>query len=368
MKNACIVLRNCKDGLSATDFLSVTDEFLVGGYSFDEVRFLTQTDDRPVREAIKTLRPQFDNILLLVDKNLLSAGRKLCDELELGNFFQGTASGAGLYADGEKTLFLLSSDRTESGVGYAKEICVPYLCKKYGERFDRVTLRSVGVGEELLARLIAEARRLSSDKMRFHHKRKYDEDILEILYDGSASKILVDDVLRLFADGLGEYLYALEDIKLEERLVQLLSLRGKKISVAESFTGGGIARRITSVSGASKVYFEGLNVYSEDAKRKRLGVREYTLKMSGAVSDEAAYEMAAGLIATGDCDISVATTGIAGPTSDRTDAPVGLAYIAVGSKEKVFVYRYKFEGTREEITEKAINYALFQAYKHLKTV
>ena len=99
---------------------------------------------------------------------------------------------------------------------------------------------------------------------------------------------------------------------------------------------------------------------------KRLGVSAYTLKTVGAVSDQTAYEMAAGLIKTGDCDVSIATTGLAGPKTDGSDLPIGLCYIAIGTKETVLVYRYKFEGNREEITEKAINYALFLAYKQLK--
>ena len=123
---------------------------------------------------------------------------------------------------------------------------------------------------------------------------------MEILYDSSAPKMLADGVLRLFAEGLGDAVYALDDTPLEKRLVQLLKLRGKKISVAESFTGGGVGRRIVSVPGASEVYFEGLNTYDERAKIKRLGVSEYTLRTVGAVSDETAYEMAAGLIASGD--------------------------------------------------------------------
>ena len=158
----------------------------------------------------------------------------------------------------------------------------------------------------------------------------------------------------------------MEDVPLEEQLVRLLKLRGKKLSVAESFTGGGVSRRIVSVSGASAVFFEGLNTYDEHSKIKRLGVSDYTLKTQGAVSDQTAYEMATGLINTGDCDISIATTGLAGPKSDRSLLPVGLCYIAIGLKDRVFVYRYKFDGTREEITETAINYALFLAYKQLK--
>jgi PncC family amidohydrolase len=99
---------------------------------------------------------------------------------------------------------------------------------------------------------------------------------------------------------------------------------------------------------------------------QRLGVSEYALNSFGAVSDQTAYEMAAGLIAQGNVDVSIATTGIAGPKSDRTEFPVGLAYIAVGTKEKVSVYQFRFNGSREEITEKAINNALFLAYRQLK--
>lgn len=368
MKNGCIVLRNCKDSLSATDFSSVLDEFLLGGYPLDEVRFLSQNDDAPLREALPTLIDSCDNLLLLLPKSLLLAGKTLCDELGVGEFFQGTAAGAGFYTKEGKTLFLLASDDRENGAKYAKEMCVPYLNQKYNVRFDRMTLRLIGAAEGAVANTILDARRMCADKIRFQRRRKYDEDVIDVLYDNSVPKMTVDDVMRLFAQSFADNLYALEDISIEKQLVQLLTVRGKRISVAESFTGGGIARRITSVSGASKVYFEGLNTYAEEAKMKRLGVREYTLRMNGAVSDQTAYEMAAGLIATGDCDVSVATTGIAGPKSDRTDAPVGLAYIAVGAKESVFVYQYKFNGTRDEIVEQAINYALFQAYKHLKTV
>ena len=215
--------------------------------------------------------------------------------------------------------------------------------------------------------LLAQAMQMSGNKLTCYHTRKYDEDVIEITYDSNASKMLIDDVLRFLTEGLGDTVYALNtDSTLEEQLVALLKLRRRKISVAESFTGGGIAKRITSVSGASEVYFEGLNTYDELSKIKRLGVSEYTLQTAGAVSDQTAYEMATGLLDTGCCDIAIATTGLAGPKSDRSMLPVGLCFIAVGVKEQVLVYRYKFDGNREEITEKAINYALYLAYKHLK--
>ena len=124
--------------------------------------------------------------------------------------------------------------------------------------------------------------------------------------------MLIDDVLRLFAENLADYLYAYDDVTIEEQIIRLLKLRGKKISVAESFTGGGLAQKLTSVSGASEVYFEGINAYHEGSKMMRLQVSDRTLIQQGAVSQETAYEMATGLLATGCCDICIATTGLAG--------------------------------------------------------
>ncbi len=233
---------------------------------------------------------------------------------------------------------------------------------------DKTVLRCVGAAETHVQSLIARAQKIDEGKVEYRLLRKFDEDILQLEYDENISKRLIEDVIRVFAEGLADCLYALDDTLLEQRLVELLKLRGKTLSVAESFTGGGVGRRVVSVSGASEVFFEGLNTYNELSKIKRLGVSEYTLKTFGAVSDQTAYEMAAGLIQSGDCDISIATTGLAGPNTDRSMLPIGLCYIAVGTKECVLVYRYKFDGTREEITEKAINYALFLAYKQLKNM
>ena len=176
----------------------------------------------------------------------------------------------------------------------------------------------------------------------------------------------MDDILRRCVEELDESIYAMVDTSLEHQLVNLLKVRGRTLSVAESFTGGGIASRITSVSGASEVYFEGINAYNEQSKVKRLGVSSQTLEKYGAVSEQTAYEMAVGLLRTGDCNVAIATTGLAGPNTDKSGLPVGLCYIAVGTTERIRVYQYHFEGTREEITKKAINYALYLTYKQLK--
>ena len=151
-----------------------------------------------------------------------------------------------------------------------------------------------------------------------------------------------------------------------ERLFETLKLRRLRISTAESFTGGGVGRALVRIPGASSVFFEGLNTYDNKSKCERLGVSDFTIKNKGAVSDETAYEMAAGLIARGNCDVAVATTGVAGPTAAGTDKPVGLCFIAVGTKERVRVFRFRLAGDRETVTETAVNLALFLTYRELK--
>lgn len=368
MHNACIVLQK-KINPSDRGVNAVLGTFSASGYSLSEVRFLLQSDAQSVKQALKTLKESADTIVLLADKMALPIAKGYFAEYFNDNTAQNIFGSAGVYRDKKTSLFLLSADETETGVGYVKNVCVPYLQQLLGVRYDKMVIRTVGANEERVRGLLAQVDNMSGNRLSYQHTRKHDEDVIEIAYDSNTPRMLTDDVLRMLADGFGDTVYALNsDATLEEQLVTLLKLRRRKISVAESFTGGGIAKRITSVSGASEVYFEGLNTYDELSKIKRLGVSEYTLQTSGAVSDQTAYEMATGLLNTGCCDIAIATTGLAGPKTDRSMLPVGLCFIAVGVKEQVLVYRYKFDGNREEITEKAINYALYLAYKHLKNL
>ena len=141
-------------------------------------------------------------------------------------------------------------------------------------------------------------------------------------------------------------------------LIEELKQMGLKISVAESFTGGNISAKLTSVSGASAVFYEGIVAYNEDAKVKRLGVSDKTIKEFYPVSCEVAYEMAKGLRVNGKCDLSIATTGIAGPNSDDSNFPVGLCFIAINFKGIVTVYKYNLNGSRREIVNQGTNLAI----------
>ncbi len=365
MKSAFVVVKPQKQ-VFERDF-ALTQIFRKNGLIFDETRVISYDSIESCKRAFAGLKAEFDVVVTVAEKSYLPAVLQSITGVYLENTFQSVGGSSGAFVEADKTLFLLPL-YTEQAVSYLNEVGLPILMKRFSLRLDRLVIRCVGASKERVLSLIAKANEISQGKTRISHDRNYDEVVIEIVYDDGVSKMQIDDILRLFVDGLGDTIYAMDDTPLADRLIEILKLRRRKISVAESFTGGGIAKRLTSVSGASEVYFEGINTYNELSKIKRLGVSNYTLKTVGAVSDQTAYEMAAGLIATGDCDISLATTGLAGPKSDKSGQPVGICYIAVGTKEKVFVYRYKFDGTRQDITETAINYALHLAYKHLKTM
>lgn len=203
-------------------------------------------------------------------------------------------------------------------------------------------------------------------KMRFKLYDDFGDVTIVTEYPADLPQDIAGKLQRFLIRGLNEYVYAMENVSLVEQLYTILKLRKYKISTAESFTGGGVGQRLVQFSGISEVFFEGLNTYSNQSKILRLGVSEETLSKHGAVSAEVAIEMAKGLLSQGNCQVAVSTTGIAGPKSDNTEKPVGLAYIAVGVEESFCVYRFNFVGDRERITKQAINQALFLAYKKIK--
>lgn len=173
-----------------------------------------------------------------------------------------------------------------------------------------------------------------------------------------ASK-LIDPVLKEIEHRFGSNIYTTdENVTLEETVVGLLKKHGLTISTAESCTGGLLSGRIVNVSGASDVFTEGFVTYSNNAKIKYLNVNPETLNAYGAVSKQTAREMAEGCAKATGCNVSVAVTGIAGPTGGTPDKPVGLVYIACFTGGKTFVTENHFKGSRDKVRERSVIAAL----------
>lgn len=130
------------------------------------------------------------------------------------------------------------------------------------------------------------------------------------------------------------------------------------ISTAESCTGGMVAAKLISYPGISISFLEGAVTYSNEAKVRRLGVKQETLDTYGAVSEETAREMVEGIAKVSNSNTAIATTGIAGPGGGTKDKPVGLVYIAIHVNSDTIIEKCNFSGSREEIRVAATNYAL----------
>ncbi len=113
----------------------------------------------------------------------------------------------------------------------------------------------------------------------------------------------------------------------------LLTADSLTIATAESCTGGLLASVLTDVAGSSAYMLGGVVSYSNHAKKRLLGVQDATLQTHGAVSAEAAAEMAQGVRRLLNSDISLATTGIAGPGGGTPDKPVGTVYLHLSAPD-----------------------------------
>lgn len=150
-----------------------------------------------------------------------------------------------------------------------------------------------------------------------------------------------------------------ELFKLAEQLGRFLTANGKKISTAESCTGGWIAQTITDVPGSSTWFDRGFVSYSNAAKVEMLGVNPQTLEQHGAVSSATAIEMAMGALAHSDADLAIAVTGIAGPDGGTAEKPVGTVFIAWANRHgKKLVLKKQFFGNRRQIREQTVQSAI----------
>jgi len=136
-------------------------------------------------------------------------------------------------------------------------------------------------------------------------------------------------------------------------LVKILTKKKLKISFAESCTGGLLASKITSISGASKVFNLGLVTYSNQSKVKILKINKNIIRKYGAVSHECCSAMVKNLSKISRANINVSITGVAGPKGGTKQKPVGLVYIGVKKGNKVQINKYLFKNKKRSSIQRA---------------
>jgi nicotinamide-nucleotide amidase len=170
----------------------------------------------------------------------------------------------------------------------------------------------------------------------------------EAASDDGATDLLVPAV-RVMRERLKEFCFSSGDISMDETVAELFRDRCLTLALAESCSGGLIAKHITDVPGSSRYFCEGFVTYSNEAKMRLLGVSAELLNSCGAVSSECASAMAKGVRAAAGSDLGLAVTGIAGPDGGSEEKPVGTVYISLAAPDGCWTKRFQFNGNRDEV-------------------
>ena len=218
-----------------------------------------------------------------------------------------------------------------------------------------------GIGESTLENTVKD---LFTEEGIFYEFLVKDYGTLIRLQTSSKNKKNVEKIVKKLYNRISEFIIGEDNDRIENTIYECLNL-GKKpltISTAESCTGGMIASKLIEVPGISENFIESIVSYSNEAKIKRLKVKKETLEKYGAVSEEVAREMLAGL----KTDVAISTTGIAGPGGGTKEKPVGLVYIGIRVKDEVKIFRRELKGDRNKIRQRAMMHALYNLLKILK--
>ena len=147
--------------------------------------------------------------------------------------------------------------------------------------------------------------------------------------------------------------------KQSEELLKICKLNKMSVTTAESCTGGMVASSIISINGSSSIFKSGIVTYSNESKAEFLKIPLESININGAVSETIAFQMAKNVLSIMNSTVSIAVTGIAGPSGGSNEKPVGLVWIAIGTKENVLTKKYLFQGNRLKIRQ----HTTFEALK-----
>jgi nicotinamide-nucleotide amidase len=261
----------------------------------------------------------------------------------------GTAPGV-IIEENDKIMIILPGPHKEMKPMF-EEIVKPYLQKKADSILLSRVIKILGIGESAVAAELKDIMDAQTNPTIAPYAKEVGVmlRITAKASDEDEALKLISPIEKEIKDRLGDNVYASEDISIEEVVAKLLIEKKFTISTAESCTGGMIASTLINYPGISEVFLEGAVTYSNEAKHNRLGVKNETLEKYGAVSEETAREMAVGIAKTSKTDISIVTTGIAGPEGGTTEKPVGLVYVGVYVQGEVTVQRCIFNGNRSRI-------------------
>ena len=237
---------------------------------------------------------------------------------------------------------------------------LPFLKSEFSRQIIvHKTILTYGLGESAIAERIESWENSLPKSIKLAYLPNLGRVRLRLSSKGSNEK----QINKKINDSINELYPLLEDIivgiedetSIEKRIFDLFRSNGKTLSLAESCTGGKIASRIVSLSGASLYFKGGLIPYNNNAKESLLNIPRGLIDKFSDVSEEVAMRMATEVRKKFNSDISLAVTGNAGPLKGNNNEPIGKVFIAVSSENKSFVKEFNFGNHRERIIERAVN-------------
>lgn len=261
----------------------------------------------------------------------------------------GTAPGA-ILKNNNKTIIILPGPPKEMKPMF-EEFVKPYLQDKTKSVLVSKNLKILGMGESLVEKKLIDIIKEQNNPTIAPYVKEGEVSlrITAKAQTKNEASSLIEPLVDKIKERLGNCIYAVGDINLEDVIANMLIDRNMTISVAESCTGGMVSSTLINYPGISKVFVEGCVTYSNEAKIERLGVKKETLDKYGAVSEETAKEMAYGIASKFNTNIGISTTGIAGPDGGSEKKPVGLVYMGIYINGKTYAIGQIFNGDRQMI-------------------
>ena len=357
--NPARVLESLKESLSRSDIVITT-----GG--------LGPTEDDLTKEMVAEYfglemelhQPSYDALM----ERMSRFGRKITPNNIKQAYFPkgaivmpnlcGTAPGCIVEKDG-KTVAVLPGPPRELTDMFDRQLA-PYLEKRSGLTIRSRFMKIFGLGESNVETMLIDLFHSDDPTLALYcGTGEVAARITTRVKEGEDAEAVIGPVYDEIRRRVGDAWYGDGmNYTLADAVKKLLAERGETVTFIESCTGGLLAGEFVSVSGASAHLMQSVVTYSNEAKTKLVGVKEETLAVHGAVSEETACEMALGGLNAAGADWAVSVTGIAGPEGGTPEKPVGTVYIGVAHAGKAEAKRFNFSGNRKWIRELSVVNAL----------
>ena len=228
-----------------------------------------------------------------------------------------------------------------------------------------VTINTAGIYESKVSKKIQHIVDEYSSDFSFSYLPNY-EGVKIRITSLNSDKNNIQAPQKKIMNSLSEYVYGLDNVKLEEVLSKLIINNELKLSLAESCTGGFIAKSITDIAGSSSYFLGSIVAYDNAIKESILGVPSELIKEFGAVSRQVSESMAINVSEKFKSNIAISCTGISGPSGGTDEKPVGTVYISVKCMDKIITKKFIFKLGREFHRIITKQTALYMLWKLLK--